>query len=319
MKKRTTAVIFVAVLACLTCAAAAGCEVTIHSPNIYSYKNADSYSALAFGEEKTLSKTEEITSLDFEWVIGEVKVSTDDEATGIRFYEKVEKSPLSDEAVKTDKIGEEYSLRYAVIDKVLCVRFAKNNVDLAQSPFAKNVCTKTLFVILPKKQFEKTKITAISASVTMDGITAEEIKTAAISGKITVTDCAANEMSLGTISGGVSVSGCAVKDALECDTTSGAVTVNDSSANELTLDTTSGEIKATNTDCKKAVLKSTSGQIALSLPKTATGFSVDFDTTSGVFYPSTDVKRVGNSYVYGDGSVKITAKTTSSNFTLSVG
>lgn len=319
MKKRTIWIVFSALLACLTCVTAAGCEVTMHSPNIYSYKNAESYSAVAFGEEKTLSEIEEITSLDFEWIVGEVEVSTSDTAEEIKLYEKIENAVSPDIAVKASDVGEEFLLRYAVVDKILCVRFAKNNVDLAQSPFCGTPSLKkTLFVILPKKHIEKTKILSVSSSVAVDGVVGNEITVNSVSGRIATTDCSAENMVFGSVSGALSLENCAIGNTLKCNTVSGKIATNACSAKEFDFNTTSGAIEATNTVCKKATFASTSGGVSLSVPKETLGFTVDYSTTSGTFSPSVDVKKAGDSYVYGDGSVKFIVRTTSGNLTLTL-
>ena len=171
----------------------------------------------------------------------------------------------------------------------------------------------------------------------MNGLEADTLRALTISGDVAVTGCYAQASKFS------STSGCLRLRELEADrgeasTVSGDIDGIDLWANDTVISSTSGYINLSMIDDMESIevrsvsgdiwiwaaesifqeiaAGSTSGDISISLPINHMGFTLDFNTVSGdldVPGETTAPSSKNGTYVYEDGSCKITAETVSGN------
>jgi|GEM_PF-416073 len=122
-------------------------------------------------------------------------------------------------------------------------------------------------------------------------------------------------LSIGTTSGAVAAAGAVTAEALEIDTSSGTISLYGSFAG-IRAATTSGAVELRSSVCPATLAVDTSsGDVALTLPPDS-GFTLEYDTSSGELRCDFSVVMRGNRYVSGDGSAAFSVDTTSGNLSM---
>lgn len=247
----------------------------------YTYADADKY--VTGGGE---AESKDITALDIDWVNGKVGITVSDEAGKIAF---------SEENSRTD---EKYRMRYYIDGTVLKIKFAQNGADISQ-PVAG--WTKELNVVLPAeaaKKYDSVKINSVSADIVADGFGTESFKAATVSGGLNATGLNADECETDTVSGNYVFTDCNVGGGFNANSVSGGIDFNGSISGKIDIDTVSGGIELNLSVVPGAMETDTTGGNTNILLPAVSGFTVDFDTTSGSFGSSLAVKHSGSSFVY---------------------
>ena len=153
--------------------------------------------------------------------------------------------------------------------------------------------SKDLVVTVPRDYaFRELDIESVSARISASGLIAEEVDLENVSGTCVFENCGAQKMTADTVSGSVTFSGSLA--ALQCSTVSGDCT-----------------LKAVNTP-EELSLDGVSGDLILELPESC-GFTAEIDSLSGTISSDFETVLSKDRRIYGDGSCRISADTTSGN------
>lgn len=306
MRKR----VFGAISFMIGCVFLGGCSA-LNFPGLssFTYRDADKYT---MGNAEL--PTGEISSIEIDWVSGEVNVA----------YHKEDTIVLSETANK--ELNNNTTMYYLVDNDMLRVKFAKSGKRI---PSALN---KELTLYLPEgMELEEVMIDTVSADVNVSELSAEKTNIDTTSGDIIVEDVIFSEQAkFDTTSGDITAKFMAAKN-IEADSTSGDVQITTKEASDMiSLDTVSGDMELTIAGAKKVELDSTSGEIKLSAAKapdvlsidTVSGdvilalpensdFTVNWDSVSGSLDSDFAMKKDGDSYICGEGSNQYDIDTTS--------
>ena len=150
---------------------------------------------------------------------------------------------------------------------------------------------KNLTITVPKSwTADNIFVSAVSAPIQAEGLTAKELHADTISGTIELSDIQVEKLDLSSTSARITCSG---------------------AAQNVTLDTVSGNCTLELTkNAEKIRMNSVSGDLELFLPRIA-GFSVDLDTVSGKFRSDFEFRMKDSLYTSGDGSCSVSADTVS--------
>ena len=241
-----------------------------------SYANADQYTAGG------ATLTETVTSVEVEWLSGNVDFAYGNEAE-VSFSETSE-----------GKLNERNTLYYWLEGTTLHIKFAQSRLGW----FGGSYPSKDLTVTLPQGLIlNKLEIDSVSADVDINEVSAREIEVESVSGEVT-----------GTLAEGVRELG--------IETVSGDVNVVAGAVETFDIETTSGEISLQVTNPNSGSIDSTSGNVVLTMSPSIEGFLLEMETTSGDFSSDFETSKEGNKYRYGTGRSKIELETVSGNISL---
>lgn len=257
----------------------------------YKYENADKYVA---GDISY--KTDGINRVDVSWISGEVNVEVWD-------GDEISVS----ETGNTDG-SEKSKVHTAIIDGTLMIKFA------ASGKIKTNMSGKQLTVKVPANaKLSVTDVEAVSADVNIGaGLGSDVLAVESVSGRIAVKKFSGSEIYIDTTSGNIKIDSASVVKA-EVGSVSGDVGINDSDIISLDIETVSGKIyySAASAKTMKSIdAESVSGDIKILLPEDA-GFEAKLSSVSGDFDTDFACVRKDKIYTCGDGSIKISADTTS--------
>ena len=260
----------------------------------YKYKNAEMYTA---GNAEIA--TEGINRIDVDWVLGDVSMVLWDGKT-------VSVSEIGD-------FADDKKVHTAVIDGALMIKFtASGNLGM-------KAASKSLTVKIPETMvLSGIAADTVSADVSIDMKT--EVKTVdidTVSGSTDIRNLSGDSVGVDTTSGRITVSGATFVKA-EFDSVSGRIEIDDSALTGVDAETVSGKINCSFRE--GAVLdeldfSSVSGDIELMLPANV-GFEAKLSSVSGDLNTDFACVRNGKIYTCGDGSIKISADTTSGDLTI---
>ena len=257
----------------------------------YKYENADKYVAgdIAY-------KTDGINRIDVNWVSGTVNIELWD-------GDEISVS----ETGNTDG-SEEKKVHTAIINGSLMIKFA------ASGNIKTNMSGKQLTVRIPAKaEFSVATVDVVSADVNVGaGLGAEVLSVESVSGTVAVKKFSGSKLDIYTTSGNIKIDSAAVGRA-DVESVSGDVRINDSDIVSLDIETVSGEVyySAVSAKAMKSIdIDSVSGDIEILLPDDV-GFEAKLSSVSGDFDSDFACVRNGKTYTCGDGSIKISADTTS--------
>lgn len=260
----------------------------------YKYKNADRYTA---GNAEVA--TEGISRIDVDWLAGDVNIVLWD-----------------GETVSVSEIGDfddDKKVHTAVIDGALMIKFA------ASGNLGTNSKGKSLTVKIPEAMLlSEIAVDTVSAEVSVD--MKAEVRTVdidTVSGSTYIGNLSGSSLGVDTTSGKITVSGATFAKA-SLDSVSGRIEIDDSALTDVDAETVSGRINCSFRE--GAVLddldfSSVSGDIELILSEDA-GFEAKLSSVSGDFNTDFACVRNGKTYTCGDGSIKISADTTSGDLTV---
>lgn len=306
MKKR----VFCAISFMTGCIFLGGCSApNFPSLSSFTYRDADKYT---MGDAEL--PTGEISSVEIDWINGEVNVA----------YHKKDTVVFSETANKT--LNNSTTMYYLVDGDTLRVKFAKSGKHVPSA------LSKELTLYLPEgMELEEVAIDTISADVNVSELIAEKANIDTTSGNIVLEDVTFSEQAkFDTTSGDITAKLAAAKN-IEVDSTSGDVQITTKEASDMIfLDTVSGDMELIIAGAEKVELDSTSGEIKLSAAKapdalsidTVSGdvilalpensdFTVNWDSTSGSLDSDFAMKKDGDSYICGEGANQYDIDTTS--------
>lgn len=248
-----------------------GCNVI--SLGGYTYDNADKYSVGEF----TLD--EEITSLDIDWIAGQVDLVVTDEVNV-----SAKETGADDDAEK---------LRYRVVDGKLMIKFKKSERMKFSDDFSKEL---TLYI--PREMAENMELVSVqcvSAGLGIKEMNIDTVDIEMVSGKLNAEDVVIGNVNVESVSGDVVVKGSL--DTLDAELVSGKINVNsDKQLSSLSMETVSGDITVT-------------------MPE-GDGFTAEMDSVSGDMDIDFEVKTKGDKRIYGDGSADYSFETVSGDVKL---
>ncbi|MBR4500623.1 MAG: DUF4097 family beta strand repeat protein [Clostridia bacterium] len=276
------------------------------------YANAEMYTA---GNTAISSPVER---LDVEWTAGKVRVVYG------------EGSGLLLEETGNGAIPEDRQMRWWLDGTTLRVRFEKPGLRLFN--FNRG---KTLTLTLPKGlELASADIRTVSADMDLAGADAGEMNLASVSGDI-AGSVRCGKLNAATTSGDVRLEG---ENMAECSasTTSGGISLAlRDGADKVTAASVSGKVTILAGDVKETKVSTTSGAVRLTVSGSfgdmavstvsgdvtaalgaATGFTLNFETTSGSLSSALPLTSEGRTRIYGDGSARFGVRTVSGDVRL---
>ncbi len=300
----------------VVCAVVAACAViisltgTFGGGSLFSYANADKYTA---GEAEVSG---DIRNLEVNWTSGKVTVA----------YHAENTVTLRETAGST--LSDDQKLRWWLDGDTLRVQYAKSNIHIGWN------IRKELTITLPENlRLQKADLGATSADLDAPALKAETVILGCTSGDIAAeTDAKtvdagatsgnirlkltadADKVKIGTTSGSVSLeAGKAGK--IEAGSTSGSIEIRAEEAGEVKIGCTSGTVRVNLKKAEKLHVSTTSGSITAGL-SAAPGFTASVSTVSGSVNCGLAAVKNGDRYVCGDGSAKIELGSVSGSITI---
>ncbi|MCM1367789.1 MAG: DUF4097 domain-containing protein [Roseburia sp.] len=268
--KKLSGILLSAVLAMGACAGLTGCSL-----NSYTYSRAGDYSVGA-----SEFSAADISSIDIDWVSGEVNV----------VYADVENIAIAESATRGD-ITSDFTMRYLAENGELKIKYARSG----KWRFGK--LQKTLTVTLPTTvELEKLSVDTASADFDADMLVCKNAN-------------------IDTASGDVAIGGGRIAE-LSIDTASGEADIRLDSADRVEADTASGDVDIVLCSAPTSIdIDTASGDVLIKLPDDV-GFTLEYGTASGRLDTEFSVTQSKDTYVCGDGAVRIIADTASGDLTL---
>ena len=285
---------------------------------------ADEYSYL----EAPYNEGFEYTDGENYFPVGDVKTIDIQWAAGMVYIQGWSGGDVMVQEYAQSELTERTRMETGLEDGVLTVRY-RSGIGLGNVKGQK-----WLTVLVPEGLMGEIDAATASASVTVRGLETGTLRVSTISGDISEYGCYAQTSVFSSTSGTLNLEELE-SDRVEASTTSGDIfgylwfdsALISSTSGDIqftALDTTgslevrtvSGDIQvwADDSPLQKIAAGSTSGDISLSLPLYDLGFTLDFQTVSGVLdvpsETSTPSQKNGQ-YVYGDGSCQIDVETVS--------
>lgn len=280
---------------------------------LVTYANSEKYSV---GDAKF---TEKIENIEIDWPSGSVSIVSHPENTFL-LSEKTD-----------DGIPEELRVHWWLDGTTLHVRFSAPGASLRLI----NVRRKDLTLTVPENfSLDDVTISAASANVDVSDLAARTLSISTASGEMNI-GSAADKIRLNSASGNVQLKQADKAGEVSIDTASGKIDVNLGRADKASFESASGKIKVTaasvdslsaksasgSVSCElenvpsECELSSVSGGVNLILPEDS-DFTANVRMTSGEFDSDVALKKDGNTYICGSGSVGIDIDTTSGNVSI---
>jgi len=238
----------------------------------YTYDDADKYSVGEF----TLD--EEITSIDIDWIAGDVNIVATAE-------NKVSAS-------ESDVDDDDNKLRYRVVDGKLMIKFKKS-----ERAFDSNL-KKELNLYIPAEMADKlqlVKVQCVSATLDMENVTIKNLDIETVSGKMEAKNVVIDTVKLESVSGGVNIAG--TVDKLDAELVSGGIKV-----------TSDKQLSSIN-------VETVSGNITVAMPE-GDGFTAEMDSVSGDLNVDFETTTRDEKRIFGDGSADYGFETVSGDVNL---
>ncbi|MBE6619959.1 MAG: DUF4097 domain-containing protein [Ruminococcaceae bacterium] len=246
----------------------------------YRYKNADRYTA------GNAEFSDQVTSLDIDWISGSVTVLSYDGDT-VRIRED------------GDIIDPDYQVHWFLGGGKLHIKYT------ASKFFFRTPQNKNLTVEIPSgmaRYLSSVEIDVVSASVELREIKTNELKLESVSGGINLEKIAANSLNLDTVSGAITATNLNVP-LIDVDTVSGEISLS-GQIGQGSVDTTSGDVTlSSNFPFEALDLETVSGDVTLICPLNALndGCRIVFESVSGDIESELPLKKNGNNYTFGSG------------------
>ena len=242
--------------------------------NTYTYDGATAYRT-ASGE--LALETDDVQALDVDWVAGSVTVEAWEGDT-VRVVENAKVSLSAGD-----------KLRYRIDGKTLRIRYMQESVLSA------DLIAKDLLIQIPAS------LLLTELELDTDSANAE------------IKDLSCTRYALESISGDITVASVGSVQVLELDTVSGASRLTFEALSHFEIDTFNGDVKLA---CQEAPgdgeIATVSGDVELVLPEES-GFTVEFQSTSGVLTSDLPLTVSEKRYVYGTGDSRYQIETATAN------
>jgi DUF4097 and DUF4098 domain-containing protein YvlB len=239
----------------------------------YSFSDTETDDAGIIAEETVSLSAGDVAAINIEWVAGsvEVRVGGGDE---IVFYETARKT-----------LTDAQKMRYMVTSGgELKIQYCEN-VETVWKWFDKdryNIPSKALVMTIPASmlgELEEFRIDGVSASLDVDGVSAEKVRLETVSGEIACANLTCAELKLSSTSGRLVCENCDVKD-VSLNNVSGNIRAG-GTFREIDTETVSGNVRIASTNIPDEIDgDSVSGDITILLPEGA-GFTAKLDSVSG--------------------------------------
>jgi len=196
------------------------------------------------------SGTENINSLNIDWVAGSITIKPYD-GDEIRITEFAQRTLSGDEKLHMSTSGGTLNIRYREQGTGL------RSIRLPQ---------KRLEVLVPRdfaENLTKLSVGTVSGHVSISDIGSGKVHVDSTSGDISLSNISARELDSNSLSGSISLSNI-IADGIGLDSTSGTVTVQSSRAGILGLESLSGLIRVSDSSARSFRAETTSGNINVS-------------------------------------------------------
>lgn len=237
--------------------------------NIINYISDDDYTPGTVESSGSVDASQ-IKNIQVEWVSGSILVEPSN-VQNICFSE-------------TEGLSDEDKLVWRLEGNTLKIEFCQPKGFLSFG-FDSTDVKKDLVIQVPESWFcNNLDINSVSATLSINRLSANEILLTNVSGKCEFTDCVIKDVNVETVSGTVSYTG---------------------TLNSLDLQTVSADCTASLTNHPEAIrLEGVSGDLTLVLPEDC-GFTASVDSVSGKFSSELPTTTRDGEYVYGDGACSI--------------
>lgn len=273
-----------------------GC-IVIHNGGSYDYADRYDNASKYITADGSASVEGTVKRLYIYWVSGDVTVETHSRNDFL----------LSEDS--TSELSENLRMRYFLDGETLYVRFA------ASGSFRMNILGKSLTLKVPDNiEFDEIRISTTSANIKVSEICADEFDFNTVSGSIGFSGISAAEsLSIDIISGKVDGAAVGKINSVDVNTVSGNVSLSLDAPEKIEIDTTSDSIEISTSSCPSEIdLDSVSGALTLRLPSDS-GFDAKLSSISGSITSDFPTQVSGSHYIYGDGTMKISAESISGN------
>ena len=265
----------------------AGCNGSVSLGN---YENADKY---LIGNQVYQGN---ITTINVDWISGEVKLIADENASDIKI---VEENTLKDE----DKVHTWFT------DGTLNVKFFAANHRAQIDPRDKHVAITYNPSYLERASLSLTSGRLITPTLNVK----EEVLVELTSGNAEIEGIITKRVNLYQTSGSMTINKLEA-DKLMINSTSGHIDIKNVDINELNAKLTSGNLALSLNRLNSGIINLTSGSVSVKLP--SDGGKVTIDKTSGTINASREHTQSGNLYTFGEGSMTLSISLTSGSVTL---
>lgn len=280
---------YICLLACILAAGMTGCVVTVNSPSMNRYEEAEKYASGNFSYA-----AQGITRVEADWVAGNITVVQSEDGTL-----KVE---------ETGELTEKQRLHWLLEDGVLKIQYCA-------SGYTGTFPAKGKALTLEVPVGIDLSIDSVSGQISLGDGSFGALNLDTTSGKIDFDTVRAEVCKLDTVSGDIMGDTLLCEKRLKADTTSGRVDMDWLEASEAEVETVSGSIDIKLCRGQEAEIQSTSGSITLILGETLGGAAISFESASGSFHGD-GYKVESGRYVFGDGTCRIEAETVSGSLTV---
>lgn len=254
----------------------------------FRYKNAKDYTILT---DETAIETEEIHTIDINWIGGEVNITTN--------INPLERDIIvSEESVnfEFEDSSDKYRLRYLVKNGTLIIQYSDSMFLINKKKTNKN-----LNITLPVNNYQTIKADAVNAKTSISTVLTEKIDCENVSGSIIISNSKATNIEIDSVSGDIIINNVDANN-VEFDTVSSKITGENLRINDLEIDIVSGNIEMQFAKSpSKISVDAVSSEIELTLSDNP-GFTAKIDSVSGMISTTFEATISKKKIVYGDGS-----------------
>lgn len=264
----------------------AGCNGSVSLGN---YENADKY---LIGNQVYQGN---ITTINVDWISGEVKLIADEDAKDIQI---VEENELKDE----DKVHTWFN------DGILNVKFFASDHRSRIDPRDKHVS-----ITYNPSYLKIVSLSLTSGKLITPLISSDEAFVKLTSGNAEIEGIAANKVNLSQTSGSININKIETKE-LNINTTSGHLNLQEIKADKIVAELTSGNMNLSLVELDSGVIKLTSGTVNIKLP--SDGGKVTVKKTSGSVSSSRQHIQQNDLYIFDEGEMNLIISMTSGSVSL---
>lgn len=245
---------------------------------------------------------EKVSQIEVNWVSGEVEI-VPYEGSEVVFREQ------SSRSLSTDDM-----MRFYLRDGKLIIQFCapRTGFRIFSHTPSKRLEMKVPYALA--SALSELKVSAISAPITIQGVSGADMEVNNVSGAIRVSNLDCRELELDTVSGGISGQNLQASK-MSMDVVSGSIDVS-GAFDDVEASSVSGSVSLRSSVCPERIdMNSVSGSVKIWVPEND-GFTAVYSSTSGQFtcnFPTVGEKKKA---VYKDGGAKFKFSTVSGGITI---
>ena len=249
----------------------------------------------SYSSGNTEFPAEDIRSLKINWIAGEVVFA---------------KSSNENIVISEEDSNSDSRMKWKLENGVLTVNSGERKFGL----FFSAQSSKRLVVNIPEKiRLTEIKVNTASASVTADRLSASDVNISTASGYIQVDKLDARDSHIENVSGSIMLN-CTDISTLHTESVSGNTEVS-GNCREVRMESVSGNMELELSKTTESIKTETvSGDTRIRLTDMSKGFTLDYESVSGVLSKSLSGETFDRTFVYGDGKAIVHCESVSGNF-----